>query len=246
MRSVESYRRLAPFTARELIESANALLAGRDRLAISERTLRYYISQKLLPSPEGPPKLSRYSFSHLVALIAIRGLQDRGVSLDRIRDELIPLWRPENESALRATIAVLDVWLGTDFGPLSEQSINDAFRPLLVQEQPQAYSGAPPAAPSYVRRSQATDAPDLDNLRGLRSQVEELRQTVLHQRGRFLEVREGPVEPTAIQRLQEEVREDRERTRAGFEEIHHTLAELTIVIRELQAQIMENRSDESS
>lgn len=243
MPKVETYRRLAPFGARELVDSANALLRGRDRLRISERTLRYYISQKLLPPPEGPPKIARYSFEHLVGLIAIRGLQDRGVSLDRIRDELAPLWTGDAR-ALEATLGVLDYWLQSDGLAISEESIVDAFRPFLVQEPPpRAYAPSPPAA-SYARRRGPDDDQAFEMLRDLSSDVTELRREIATQSSLSAESSSSPLEldvRNAVQRLQNELQDDRERSRYGLVEMQRTVAELAEAVRALSAQVAELR-----
>ena len=111
MSTLESYRDVAPFSARELVNAANSILRNKPDLEISERTLRYYVSQDLLPPPEGPTKFARYSFNHLVALAAIRFLQDQGISLDRIRAEIASLFETDSVAVLALTIDKLSTWL---------------------------------------------------------------------------------------------------------------------------------------
>lgn len=245
MPKVEAYRRLAPFGARELVDSANALLIGRDRLRLSERTLRYYISQKVLPPPEGPPKIARYSFEHLVGLIAIRGLQDRGVSLDRIRDELAPLWTGD-ERALAATLGVLEYWLESDRGAISEESIVAAFQPFLVQEPRATYAPTPAPSPqSYARRRPSAEDETLDDLRDLTAQVSQLREEITHLSGGSSEYAAEPFDADLAAdswRLLQTMEEERERTRAGFEEIRRSVADLAMAVRELSGQVMELRA----
>ena len=113
MPDLDQYRTLAPFSARELVDAANSLLRSKPELELSERTLRYYVSENLLPSPEGPTKFARYSFDHLVGLTAIRFLQDHGISLARIRDELRSLFQPDNADARRTITGRLSAWLST-------------------------------------------------------------------------------------------------------------------------------------
>lgn len=242
MPKVEAYRRLSPFGARELVDSANALLRRRDRLRITERTLRYYISQKLLPPPEGPPKIARYSFEHLVGLIAIRGLQDRGVSLERIRDELAPLWTGDAR-ALEATLGVLDHWLESDAGSISEESIVDAFQPFLVQEAPRAY--VPAALPtSYARRRGPEDDLAFEMIRDLSSDLSQLRREIATQSTIQAEAAMGRPDPEtreAIRHLQALLHEEREQTVYGFSDLRRSVAELAEAVRDLTAHVAELR-----
>lgn len=248
MPRVEAYRRLAPFGARELVDSANALLRGRERLQISERTLRYYISQKLLPPPEGPPKIARYSFEHLVGLIAIRGLQDRGVSLDRIRDELAPLWT-RDARALQATLGVLESWLESERASISEESIVDAFQPFLVQEPPQSYPKAPPPPTSYARRRGTDEDLAFEMLRDLSSDVTELRREIATQSVEPVPSKAPRQEPPELElwrELRAELQTERDQTIYGFSELRRTVAELAEAVRNLGAQVAELRAAVSS
>lgn len=144
MPELEKYRRLAPFSARELLGAANSLLRSKPGLEISERTLRYYISEGLLPPPEGPTKLARYSFGHLVGLVAVRFLQDHGISLGRIRDELSYYFGPEGASALAAVTERLSAWFSQDARLPAEDLVGELLRP---SDQPYP----PEARTSYMR-----------------------------------------------------------------------------------------------
>lgn len=55
---------------------------------VTPRTVRYYISQGLLPGPIGQGSAARYTPEHLTRLRAVRRLSDEGLSLARIRDHL--------------------------------------------------------------------------------------------------------------------------------------------------------------
>lgn len=83
MPTIEDYASLAPFTLEELVAAVNAILRGRPRLQTSERTVRYYISQALLPPPSGGPKNARYGVEHLRRIVAIREWIDAGFTLDQ-------------------------------------------------------------------------------------------------------------------------------------------------------------------
>ena len=88
MPKVEDYVSLAPFSLEELVAAANSVLRDRPKLAVSSRTVRYYISKGLLPSPSGGPKFARYSWNHLDHLVKIRTYLDQGLSLEQVASEL--------------------------------------------------------------------------------------------------------------------------------------------------------------
>ena len=54
------------------------------RADVSERTVRYYITLKLLPKPEGKGRWTRYTEDHLNRLILIRRLRDGHMPLSEI------------------------------------------------------------------------------------------------------------------------------------------------------------------
>lgn len=70
--------RPGPLTLPELARAAD----------VTPRTIRYYISQGLLPSPVGSGSAARYTQGHLVRLRMIRRLADEHVPLARIRERL--------------------------------------------------------------------------------------------------------------------------------------------------------------
>lgn len=52
---------------------------------VTRRTVRYYVQEGLLPAPRGAGRGSHYGPEHLERLLAVKGMQERGVSLDEIR-----------------------------------------------------------------------------------------------------------------------------------------------------------------
>lgn len=88
MPRVEDFEALAPFTVDELVSAANAILRDRPALLIQARTVRYYISEGILPSPSGGPKFARYQIEHLRRIVAVRFWIDEGLSLDQCRRKL--------------------------------------------------------------------------------------------------------------------------------------------------------------
>jgi DNA-binding transcriptional MerR regulator len=86
--TLDDYAPLAPFTLEELVGAANAILRDRPRLNISERTVRYYISNGLLPPPSGGPKYARYGIEHLLRIVSIRQWLDSGLTLEQSTEKI--------------------------------------------------------------------------------------------------------------------------------------------------------------
>ncbi|HYC06745.1 MAG TPA: MerR family transcriptional regulator, partial [Candidatus Binatia bacterium] len=62
-----------------------------DLSGVTPRTVRYYIAQGLLPSPEGAGPAARYTEGHLARLRLIRQLQREHLPLAEIRTRLVGL-----------------------------------------------------------------------------------------------------------------------------------------------------------
>ncbi|MEI7928957.1 MAG: MerR family transcriptional regulator, partial [Verrucomicrobiales bacterium] len=86
--TIEDYAPLAPFTLEELVPAVNAILRERPRLQTSERTVRYYISNGLLPPPSGGPKYARYGIEHLRRIVSIRQWLDGGLTLEQAAEKI--------------------------------------------------------------------------------------------------------------------------------------------------------------
>lgn len=56
--------------------------------ATPRRTIRFYVQEGLLPPPDGERRGASYSEAHLERLLAIRRLQQDGLSLEAIRRRL--------------------------------------------------------------------------------------------------------------------------------------------------------------
>lgn len=81
---LEKLRSDAPYSMEELVKAANRILLDSRHAEVGTRTVRYYVSERLLPPPLGSPKLARYTFEHLLRLVSARALQDSGLKLDAI------------------------------------------------------------------------------------------------------------------------------------------------------------------
>jgi DNA-binding transcriptional MerR regulator len=78
---------------------------------VSERTVRFYVEEGLLPPPAARGRGPNFEDSHLTRLRLIRAMQQAGNDLDTIRDYLREL---EQELAARGATfeSVLAVWNG--------------------------------------------------------------------------------------------------------------------------------------
>ena len=70
---------------------------------VTPRTVRYYVAQGLLPSPEQAGPSTRYGEGHLARLRLIRRLQREHLPLAEIRARLAPLGDDEVEQLVAAT-----------------------------------------------------------------------------------------------------------------------------------------------
>ncbi|HRA34561.1 MAG TPA: MerR family transcriptional regulator [Acidimicrobiales bacterium] len=93
-----------PTTAEEPVEPVLTLAELAAASEVSERTIRYYQSEKLLPRPDKRGREAVYRPDHLERVRLIVDLRDRGLSLGTIR-ELVGTDDPT------ATVAA---WLGVD------------------------------------------------------------------------------------------------------------------------------------
>jgi DNA-binding transcriptional MerR regulator len=55
---------------------------------VTRRTVRYYVQQDLLAAPLGVGRGRHYGPQHLARLQAVKALQEQGLSLDEVRQEL--------------------------------------------------------------------------------------------------------------------------------------------------------------
>lgn len=189
MPGLDAYAALAPFQIEELVDAANSILRDRPRLRVSKRTVRYYVSQGVLPAPRGAPKFARYGMEHLAKLVGARAMQDEGQSLEEVGEALRQAFRGGEASGVARIQRLLAA------APESQG---------YVAEQIDAYVGETPQGPlmeaptrRLMRSSDRSDAA---------TPVETLRFSLCD--GAVLEVQKGrPVEDVlresqrAIERL---------------------------------------------
>lgn len=125
------------------------------RLAdVTPRTVRYYVAQGLLPSPDAAGPATRYGDAHLARLRLIRRLQREHLPLAEIRVRLDAMTDTEIEAAAGAA------------GPAARMDSDTAIayvRNLMAQSgvSPRFYArpAAPPAASAPPASAPAASAP---------------------------------------------------------------------------------------
>jgi DNA-binding transcriptional MerR regulator len=105
--ALKALRSMAPVKVDNMIDIANEYLQSRGALPISKRTLRYYTSRSVVPSPMGSPKFARYGYEHVLSLLGSRAMQDQGMKLEAIREELADLRKGRYDRVE----SVVDTWL---------------------------------------------------------------------------------------------------------------------------------------
>ena len=125
----------------------NEIEYSRQELAdladVTPRTIRYYIVQGLLPSPEGAGPAARYGDGHLRRLRLVRQLQRRHMPLADIRRRLEGMDDDQVEH-LQATNDLTD-----DEPAGAAESAIDYIRSVLAE-------GSPPAASRPLAMSRAS------------------------------------------------------------------------------------------
>lgn len=148
------------FTAEELVSVAElALQSQRLPDNLSVRTLRYYISQGLIPKPIGPTRNARYDQDHLRRLLAIRVMQSKGKSLEQIKFEL-EQGADLNQMAIEAVVEQYRAsgLLGKPAANAKGKSTGDRFQDQheQVPEPPQS-SGRPRTRTHSLRLPDGTE-----------------------------------------------------------------------------------------
>lgn len=72
---------------------------------VTRRTVRYYVQQGLLQPPLGVGRGRHYGPEHLARLQAVKAMQERGLSLEEVRGELVRPARRRMAAAVAANPA---------------------------------------------------------------------------------------------------------------------------------------------
>lgn len=138
------------FDLGELVKEANRQFAGaglavpdeRVSAELDARTVRYYQTEGLISAPAGyEGRRARYTYRHLLQLVAIKALQAQGLSLAQARG-----WLPDKPvEALQAALA--GSLAAGDGNPLSGLPAPDASQ--VPHEAPMGQRGAPAGLSAY-------------------------------------------------------------------------------------------------
>jgi DNA-binding transcriptional MerR regulator len=94
--TLRQYRGLAPWSLRDLVTLATAILDAAQVRPInaaanarpSERTVRFYVTRGLVAPPEGRGTAATYSYRHLLQVLTVKLRQMEGGTLSEIAEEL--------------------------------------------------------------------------------------------------------------------------------------------------------------
>jgi DNA-binding transcriptional MerR regulator len=94
--ALRDYAKLAPWNIRDLSTIAGGILDASGITPInaaaqshpSDRTIRFYVTRKLMSAPDGRGTAATYSYRHLLQLLAIKLRQMEGATLVTIEKEL--------------------------------------------------------------------------------------------------------------------------------------------------------------
>jgi hypothetical protein len=94
--TLRQYAALAPWSLRDLSALSGAILEASAVYPVnaaasarpSERTIRFYVTRKLVSPPEGRGTAATYGYRHLLQVLAIKLQQMEGATLDALVTEL--------------------------------------------------------------------------------------------------------------------------------------------------------------
>ena len=98
---------------------------------VTRRTVRYYVQQELLPAPLGVGRGRHYGPQHLAQLQAVKALQEQGLSLDEVRQELARgtgRWRAAKAASLPEPSVARTAWTRLEIVPGVELHVSGQRR----------------------------------------------------------------------------------------------------------------------
>ncbi|MDH3455982.1 MAG: helix-turn-helix domain-containing protein [Gemmatimonadota bacterium] len=112
--TLREYRHLAPWSLRDLASLAAAILDVTGTRPInaaasarpSERTIRFYVTRRLVTPPNGRGTAAIYSYRHLLEVLAIKLRQMEGATLTSIATELDAMTGDVLERRVAAALGV--------------------------------------------------------------------------------------------------------------------------------------------
>jgi DNA-binding transcriptional MerR regulator len=153
--TLRQYAALAPWSLRDLSALAGAILEASSVFPVnaaasarpSERTIRFYVTRKLVSPPEGRGTAATYGYRHLLQVLAIKLQQMEGATLEALVKELGGL--PGDFVERRVAGA-----LGTRLPPPEQlpMAVPEGAPRGKVGRALQAWAGAEGSHPTGVRR----------------------------------------------------------------------------------------------
>lgn len=94
--ALRAYRDLAPWSLRDLAQVTGAILEASGIRPVNaaaavhpnERTIRFYVTRKVVAPPDGRGTAATYSYRHLLQVLAVKLRQMEGATLTAITSEL--------------------------------------------------------------------------------------------------------------------------------------------------------------
>ncbi len=210
----------AVYSLDELVTAANALLPaflpkdamGRATEGVTPRLVRFYTTESLLPEAYKEGREARYSFEHLIALLAVRRLLADGFGSTAIRRALTGRSRDELEALLRdevqlqlvptATGSAADLAKAEFLRGVRARAGLDASRAPAAPARAPREASAPAAPPAAKVAAPSPPAPTAAPVMSRRAAVSPLSPTtwtrVTIQDGLELLVRDDFTLPTTL------------------------------------------------
>jgi DNA-binding transcriptional MerR regulator len=95
---------------------------------VTRRTVRYYIQENLLPTPLGVGRGKHYGREHLDRLLRVKALQERGQTLEEIRQQLRGARRAGGAQPSAALEIPRSAWSRVELLPGLEIHVSGSYR----------------------------------------------------------------------------------------------------------------------
>jgi DNA-binding transcriptional MerR regulator len=118
-----------------------------ERVGVPVRTIRFYIAEGLLPSPEGRGKAASYGEEHLLRLRLIRRLVDQRVPLAEQRERLSHLSLDDVRSLLAEADRRTRELQRAEAAPSPKEYVLTLLKRAQAHRGPPPPAGKPPATP---------------------------------------------------------------------------------------------------
>ena len=114
LQALRAYRDLAPWSLRDLAQVTGAILDASGIRPVNaaaavkpnERTIRFYVTRKVVAPPDGRGTAATYSYRHLLQVLAVKLRQMEGATLTAITAELPQMTGDVLERRVAAALGV--------------------------------------------------------------------------------------------------------------------------------------------